>query len=771
MSKRLLNGAVVWAAILAVAWGGYAVSAAPAIDASAVDPAEAVITVDGVSFATWQDYTSSDMFRERGLRCGTVANPGGADPLGGDPGDCTYTVTNPDPIYHPQVAKYVIPVVVHVIRNSAGTQGDISEAMVHSQITILNEDFLALPGTNGGNGTDIQIEFFLATEDPNGNPTNGITYSNNDTWFNDGGNYWDSLAWDTNRYLNIYTNTASGALGYVPDLPQGGIAGSNEDRVVILWSSFGLEGPIGPPFDKGRTTTHEVGHYLGLDHTFADFTCPSETGCYANGDLICDTNPQNAPTQGCTNANGCASPDAIHNYLDYSDDLCMEEFTPAQALRMRCSIEHYRGDLYISTGSTECGNGVVEWGEECDDGGAVPGDGCDETCQYEHTCGDGVLELGEECDDGGESASCDADCTPAACGDGTLNATAGEACDDGGPSQTCDVDCTLAECGDGILNPAAGEACEDGNTVPGDGCDENCQVEGGPAHNCCETGHGPGCSDPVIEACICALDSFCCDVDWDQICVDGVELAGCGTCSFTECGNGIIELGEACDGGDCCAADCTLIAAGTECRAVADQCDVAEACGGFSGYCPTDVFVDASVVCRDAAGECDLSETCPGDGAACGADAKSEAECRPAAGECDLAESCDGTSDSCPPDAKSTDVCRASTGACDPVEACDGAGNACPPDTAITECADGDGCCASGCNANDDSDCDPVCGNGVRETGEECDDGNADEEDGCTSACMSSQPVPAVSQWGLVVLALMLLVAGKVYFGRREALA
>ena len=79
---------------------------------------------------------------------------------------------------------------------------------------------MALQGSNGQSGTNSKIQFVLASEDPQGNPTNGITYTSNSNWFNDSGNYWDSLAWDPSRYVNIYTNTADGYLGYVPWLPQ-----------------------------------------------------------------------------------------------------------------------------------------------------------------------------------------------------------------------------------------------------------------------------------------------------------------------------------------------------------------------------------------------------------------------------------------------------------------------------------------------------------------------------------------------------------------------
>jgi hypothetical protein len=235
--------------------------------------------------------------------------------------------------------------VVHIIMSTGG-QGAISDAMVQSQIDVLNEDFQALAGTLGENGNDARIEFFLATEDPNGNPTTGITRTTNNTWYNDGGNYYDSLNWDPHNYLNIYTNTASGALGYVPGLPHSGLVGANHDRVVVLWSAFGRNAPIGPPFHLGRTATHEVGHYFGLYHTF-DGGCGSVSACYSTGDRICDTNREAGPVFGCpVSSSSCGAMDPFHNYMDYSDDDCYEEFTPEQNNRMRCTLENWRVDLH-----------------------------------------------------------------------------------------------------------------------------------------------------------------------------------------------------------------------------------------------------------------------------------------------------------------------------------------------------------------------------------------------------------------------------------------
>ena len=259
------------------------------------------------------------------------------------PSDCNYNNTNTAPAYDPTFI-YDIPVVVHVIRTSSGATGNISATQVQNQIDILNEDFRAIAGTNGAGGVDTMIQFHLATEDPGGSPTTGITYSNNTTWYNDGGSYWNSLAWDTNRYLNIYTNTAGGALGYVPDLPQGGIAGSNSDRVVVYWQSFGRNSPFFP-YHQGRTTTHEVGHYLGLYHTF-DNGCGTVAGCATTGDRICDTNRESSPSYGCPgSASSCSSADPFRNYMNYTDDLCMTNFTADQANRMRCTLEFYRPSL------------------------------------------------------------------------------------------------------------------------------------------------------------------------------------------------------------------------------------------------------------------------------------------------------------------------------------------------------------------------------------------------------------------------------------------
>lgn len=106
-------------------------------------------------------------------------------------------------------------------------------------------------------------------------------------------------------------------------------------------------------------------------------------------------------------------------------------------------------------------------------------------------CGDGVVDDGEDCDDGGESKTCNADCSPAACGDGKTNAAAGEDCDDGGESAACDADCSAAECGDGQVNAAAGEVC-DGEAPANASCDA-CAVACAPTHDDCNMDLADGC--------------------------------------------------------------------------------------------------------------------------------------------------------------------------------------------------------------------------------------------------------------------------------------
>ncbi len=300
------------------------------------------ILIGDVRFESFAEFASSTFFRNAGLRCG-IPNEGIG--LDGDPSDCSFDRTNPIDAYDPSVGEYCIPVVFHVLRANDGVLGHVSKQQIHNQIDVLNESFRAIAGFPGEESVDCKISFKLATIDPAGNPVDGITYTDNTMWYNDEGAYFDTLAWDPAQYLNIYSNSAGGTLGYVPWLPQDGNArvGDFEDRLVLNWMVVGKNAPQGGAFNLGRTATHEVGHYLGLFHTFQD-GCSQP--CVSSGDRICDTDPESQPHYGCRPRSTCGTSDPIANYMDFSDDLCSTEFTPHQARRMRCTLESYRPSLF-----------------------------------------------------------------------------------------------------------------------------------------------------------------------------------------------------------------------------------------------------------------------------------------------------------------------------------------------------------------------------------------------------------------------------------------
>jgi hypothetical protein len=265
---------------------------------------------------------------------------------------------------------YRIPVVVHVIHNGEAVGGgtNLSNAQIQSQIEVLNEDFRRMAGTPGWNnhprGADARIEFVLAKRDPSGNPTTGIVRWNRNTmgwtapphatgYIN--GTIKPATQWDPTRYFNIWVADISGSiLGYAQFPDMSGLLGmpgddgmgpctqaANTDGVVVLYSAFGsaLKGSFGlsAPYHLGRTTTHEVGHWLGLRHTWGDGDCTVDDFCddtpLCNGSLYgCSAHPVSACIAGERRM--------IENYMDYSDDGCMNIFTIDQAVRMRIVIEN-----------------------------------------------------------------------------------------------------------------------------------------------------------------------------------------------------------------------------------------------------------------------------------------------------------------------------------------------------------------------------------------------------------------------------------------------
>ena len=249
-----------------------------------------------------------------------------------------------------------IPVVVHVIHNgdAYGTNENITDEQVQSQITVMTQDFRRMVGTPGYNtnsvGADTQIEFVLAKVDPNGNPTNGINRVNlcQDSWSTTAINSTvkPSTIWDPTLYMNMWSvNFTDGSLlGYAQFPDASGLPGlntsggaANTDGVVAGYRFFGSSdlatGNFQAPFDKGRTMTHEVGHYLGLRHIWGDGGCTVD-------DFCADTPVAGAANYGCpAGTNSCTGTsypgnDMIENYMDYTDDTCMNIFTQNQKDRM-----------------------------------------------------------------------------------------------------------------------------------------------------------------------------------------------------------------------------------------------------------------------------------------------------------------------------------------------------------------------------------------------------------------------------------------------------
>lgn len=281
-----------------------------------------------------------------------------------------------------------IPVVFHVIHNgdAIGTDENISEEQILSQITVLNQDYRKMAETPGYNenpvGADMEIQFCLAQRDPDGNASSGITrhyYENNDLFG------WEmtqveeiikpQTQWDPSKYLNIwvvsniyieYMGAPAGELaGYAQFPTESGLDGLNEPGMPQLASTDGVA--LGAMYcgsseiypegsydqvtgrDRGRTATHEIGHFLGLRHIWGDGGC--------NVDDFCEDTPVTAnANQGCPDGmDSCPSSpglDMIENYMDYTFDTCQNVFTQDQKDRMQAVLANSprRASLLTSDG-------------------------------------------------------------------------------------------------------------------------------------------------------------------------------------------------------------------------------------------------------------------------------------------------------------------------------------------------------------------------------------------------------------------------------------
>ena len=247
---------------------------------------------------------------------------------------------------------YQISVVVHVVYQNASQ--NISKSQITSQIKVLNQDFRSknpdrskTPAVWKGLAIDPMIEFALATKDPTGKPTDGITRTaTTQSGFEDDDKVKFDVSgganvWPTDRYLNIWVCQLNGGLLGYAQFPGGP---KKSDGVVILHSAFGTNGSARAPFNKGRTTTHEVGHFLNLRHIWGD------TEDCSGSDLVADTPNAETPNYGkptfphisCSNG---PQGDMFMNYMDYVDDDAMVMFTAGQVARMRATLEGPRKSL------------------------------------------------------------------------------------------------------------------------------------------------------------------------------------------------------------------------------------------------------------------------------------------------------------------------------------------------------------------------------------------------------------------------------------------
>ena|GEM_PF-506739 len=229
-----------------------------------------------------------------------------------------------------KAAGVTIPVAVHVVAGTSGT-GDLSDQAINAQMQVLNQAYQ-------GTGYSFNL---VSTDRTYNNKWSTHRYGSRDER-----RMKQALAVDPASTLNMYfCNIGGGLLGYAT-FPDMYAEDSYMHGVVILYSS--LPGGSAAPYNEGDTATHEVGHFLGLYHTF-------QGGCNAPGDYVDDTAPEASAAYGCPQGRDSCSGggnDPITNFMDYTDDACMDNFTSGQTVRMDQQMALYRPTMFGGTSST-----------------------------------------------------------------------------------------------------------------------------------------------------------------------------------------------------------------------------------------------------------------------------------------------------------------------------------------------------------------------------------------------------------------------------------
>ncbi|QNF32781.1 T9SS type A sorting domain-containing protein [Adhaeribacter swui] len=251
----------------------------------------------------------------------------------------------------------VVPVVFHVVYRTS--RENISTEQILSQLDVLNTDYRRMNADSAktlpqfkNRAADTRIQFCLATRDPNGQPTTGITRKRTTATSFDlddavkFSSYSGQDAWDAERYLNIWVCNLSGeTLGY-SQYPGGP---TETDGVVLDYTTIG-QPPVNPfasNYNLGRTGTHEIGHWLGLQHIWGDI----DDGSCSDSDDIADTPNQDKASSGCPTGtvvscnNSLQGGNMYQNFMDYTDDACMNLFTQGQAEYMQSILNTVRQDI------------------------------------------------------------------------------------------------------------------------------------------------------------------------------------------------------------------------------------------------------------------------------------------------------------------------------------------------------------------------------------------------------------------------------------------